>query len=166
MVVPLFIILMLLVNGFFILFMGQQIMCHAFVQSAKSLAFDPYASQRVAADEDDKLADLFVDVFTIGDGNFTYTGEWGDSGPDDLPSVAAERFLAYVRPDEEAAENLLEYIGIKDGVDGIDFSESSVEDGVLTLKANYVQQFVFNAAGLTDIDRTLCVKVNLFQYKS
>ena len=80
MVVPIFILLMLAVNGFFLMFMGQQVLSHTVIQSAKSMAYDPYASQRVTADEGDQLADMFVDLFSYANGDFTSPEEWYEDG--------------------------------------------------------------------------------------
>ncbi len=164
MVVPMFIILMLLVNGFFVLFMGQQILSHTLVQSTKSLAFDPYASQRVAANAEDDLADMFVDIFSFSSEGHVATDKWYEENLDDLDEVVEERFLVYLRESESDADNLLENIGIKNGVDGLDFSGCTLEDGVLTVKLKYTQEFIFNAAGLTTFDREISAKVKLFNY--
>lgn len=164
MVVPMFIVLMLLVNGFFILFMGQQIVSHALIQSAKSLAFDPYASQRVASNEEDELADMFVDLFSFSEGNHVSTEEWYKEDTDDLGDIVEERFIAYLKLTKSGTEKVLEQIGIKDGLDGLDFSECTLEDGILTIKLNYTQEFIFNAAGLTEFEREISVKVKLFEY--
>lgn len=164
MVVPMFILLMLLVNGFFVLFMGQQIMCHTLIQSAKSLAFDPYASQRVAANEEDELAEMFVDLFSFSEGNHTSTEQWYGEEATNLDEVVEERFVAYLKTTELRAESVLKQIGVKDGLDGLDFSECTLADGVLSMKVKYTQEFIFNAADLTSFERTLCVKVKLFEY--
>lgn len=164
MVVPIFIIIMLLANGFFLMFTGQQVMAHALLQSSKSLAFDPYASQRVADDEQDKLAGMFVDIFTFGHGNYISTEQWYKEESEDLEEVIKTRFTAYLRSSEESASDLLEIVGVKNGLDGLDFSGSTVEDGFLTIKLKYTQDFVFNAAGLASFEREIDVKIKLFNY--
>lgn len=165
MVVPFFIILMLLVNGFFVMFMGQQIMTHTLIQSAKSMAFDPYSSQRVAANAEDDLADMFVDIFSFASGDHVSTGKWyDDSNLDDLDEVVEERYIAYLKNSETEAKELLENIGVKDGLDGLDFSGCTLEDGILTVKLKYTQEFIFNAADLASFDRELSIKVKLFEF--
>lgn len=166
MVVPMFIVLMLLVNGFFVMFMGQQIMCHALIQSAKSLAFDPYASQRVAENEDDQLAEMFVDIFSFAEGDHVSTEQWYKEDTENLDEVVEERFIAYLKLTKSGTEKVLEQIGIKDGLDGLDFSGCTLEEGILTIKANYTQEFIFNATDLTSFERSISVKVKLFEYKS
>ena len=164
MVVPMFIMLMLLVNGLFVMFMGQQIMAHALMQSAKSMAFDPYSSQRVSANTDDALADMFVDLFSFAHGNYISTEQWYADDAGNLEEIAKERFIAYISASENKAIELLDVIGVKNGLSGLDFSECSVADGILTMKVNYVQEFIYNAFDFASFERTLCIKVKLFNY--
>ncbi len=164
MVVPLFIILMLLVNGLFVMFMGQQIMSHTLIQSTKSMAFDPYSSQRVSANEEDDLADMFVDIFSFASGEHVSTDKWYEDDLDNIDEIIEERYIAYLRNSRSDAKLLLDEIGVKNGLEGLDFSGSSLEDGILTVKMKYTQEFIFNAAGLAEFERELCVKVKLFEY--
>ncbi|MCD7860272.1 MAG: hypothetical protein LUH51_08995 [Firmicutes bacterium] len=164
MVVPMFIILMLLVNGLIVMFMGQQIMSHTLIQSAKSLAFDPYSSQRVSANDEDDLADMFIDIFSFAGGNHVSTDAWYEGDLNGVDELVEDRFVAYLRGAESEASALIEQIGVKGGLGGLDFSGSTVEDGILTVKMKYTQEFIFNAAGLAEFERELCVKVKLFEY--
>lgn len=160
-VVPVFVMLMLLVNGLFVMFMGQQIVAHAAIQSAKSLAFDPYAVQRVSANEQDQLADMFLDLFSVTSEDHSSTSKWYEGSVED--EVEA-RFMAYVSGSGNV-DALLEVIGIENGKNGLDFSGSTVEDGVLTVKIAYTQNFVYASSDLTSIEREITLKVKLFQYK-
>ena len=165
-VVPIFIMVMLVVNGVSVMFMGQQIMSHTLLQSTKSLALDPYSSQRVAADAEDDLADMFVDIFSIGHGDYISTEKWYEDHPDNIEDLVGERFTAYLRASHSDADNLLERVGIEGGIAGLDFSESKFESGILTVRVTYTQNYLFNAGGLTSFHRTLCAQVKLFEYKS
>lgn len=164
--VPIFIILMLLVNGLFMLFMGQQIMTHALIQSAKSMAFDPYASQRGMVEPDANLTNIFIDVFSEfrNDGYDAYveTDDWYSE--DNVGDVVKERFLAYIRPDQSSATDILDLVGVEGGSNGLDFSDCSVENGVLNISVKYKQNFVYNIMGLQPIERELALKVDLFEY--
>lgn len=167
-VVPVFVMLMLLVNGLFVMFTGQQIVAHTLLQSTKSLALDPYASGKVGANTEDSLADMFVDIFSHGGhGNLSSTEKWYHDHPDDIEELAGKRFAAYLRASHADADNLLKEIGIEGGVSGLDFSESKYDDGsgILTVKVNYTQNYVFNALGLASFDRSLTVRVKPFLYK-
>lgn len=163
-VVPVFISLMLFINGLFVLFMGQQILSHTLIQSAKSMAFDPYVYQRVSENDEDQLADMFVDIFSFVSGDYVSTENWYEEGFEGLDEVIKARYIAYLRGTRSNASLLIEEIGVKDGLDGLDFSESTIDDGILTIKMKYTQEFIFNVEGLTSFDRELCVKVKLFEY--
>lgn len=166
MVVPMFIMLMLMVNGFFLLFMGQEIMSHALIQSAKSMAFDPYAVQRIDAEEND-LSEFINDMGTlVTDGLQHNLTDWYEDEAT-VVTEAEKRFVSFVREDKNDANELLELVGIKDGIDGLDFAESEVDmdNGFLRLKVNYTQEFMFNLFDFTSIERSMCIKVKLFQYK-
>ncbi len=166
MVVPMFIMLMLFINGIFILFMGQQIMSHTLIQSAKSLAFDPYATDRVADKSVNRLAEMFVDIFTFANGNHTSTDKWYEKdAADELDAVIKERYIAYLKDSESEAGDLLNELGVVNGVDGLDFSGSTIEDDVLTIRLKYTQEYIFNTMGLGTFDRELTVQVKLFKYK-
>lgn len=165
--VPMFIMIMLFVNGLFVLFMGQQIMSHTLIQSAKSLAFDPYASQRVAADEDDKLAEMLIDIFSVVGGDYSSTAKWYEGDSDDLESVIKERYVAYLGKDETGANELLEAVGVENGIDGLDFSGSTFDkdSGMLTVNLKYTQEYIFNAFDFASFGQEASIKVKVFSYE-
>ena len=164
-VVPVFIILMLLLNGFFIMFMGQQMVCHALIQSTKSLAYDPLATQMGnTISEGGDLYDMLQSIFTDWDedSEFVSHEEWyKEENAAELPEIIKDRFLIYLKSQNQ--EEMLDVLGVKDGE--LDFSGSTCKDGVLTVNLKYTQEFIFNAAGLGDIERELQLKINLFQYE-
>ncbi len=162
--VPMFIILMLLVNGLFIMFMGQQILSHTLIQSTKSMAFDPYSSQRVSANSEDKLADMFIDIFTFSSDGHVSTDKWYKENIDSIDEVVKDRYVAYLKNTRSNANLLLDYIGIKNGLAGLDFSGSTIENGILHVKLKFTQEYIFNAAGLAEFEREMSVKVRLFEY--
>lgn len=161
-VVPIFVSVMLLVNGFFVFFIGQQMMSNALVQSAKSLSYDPYAIERTG--DSNFIADLIpflYDAFNAGGGNYVLSNEWYKEG--NIEDVVKERYVLYLSPTD--ADELLKSFGVKDGLEGLDFSESSYSEGVLTVKIKYTQDFVFNILGLASFDDSMQVKVRMFEYK-
>ncbi len=157
---PLFILLMLFLYAFFIFFMGQQIMSHTAIQTAKSLSFDPYAVSRVGNRD---LGVMIEDITGLFNGDYSSTQAWHTPDESDrLPGIAEERFLAFL-PNQSNQDAILKWIGVENGVAGLDFSETSVENGVLTLKISYVQNFAFKLAELTSFNRRITLKVKLFQ---
>lgn len=163
-VVPMFITIMLALCGIFVLFMGQQIITHATIQSAKSLSFDPYATERNAAAGEKELAQMFGDIFSAGHSDYVSTRRWYSDESSYLKSVASARFKAFISENGSKNKDVLEIIGIKGGANGINFSNCKVEDGVLTMSVKYTQCFIFDIAGLGEFDREISVKVKLFTY--
>lgn len=163
--VPMFIMLMLLVNGLFVMFMGQQIMAHTLIQSAKSLAFDPYSTQRVAANEDDQLAEMFTDLFAFTGNGHVSTEPWYEDGASNVADIARARYIANLGESRTDVEELFDQIGVKNGFAGLDFSGTVIEDGVLKMKMKYTQEFLFDALDLGEFQRELSVSVKLFEYK-
>lgn len=162
---PFFIMLMLVVNGFFVLFIGQQLMSHTLIQTAKSMAFDPYAIQRSAANADDQLAEMFIDIFSFTAKGHVSTTAWYED-PDDIDDYVRKRFTAYLASSEDKAEGILESVGVSGGLAGIDFSNCSVDsDGILTINIKYKQDFIFNVMNFTSIERKMSLQVKLFEYK-
>lgn len=160
--VPIFVSMMLLVNGFFIFFMGQQMMSNALIQSAKSLSYDPYAAQRTG--DSNFIAELIpflYDAFNAGGGNYVLSNEWYEE--DNIEDVVKERFKLYLSPTD--ADALLKTFGIRNGLSGLDFSESSYSDGILTVKVKYTQEFVFNVMDLASFEDSMQVQVRMFEYK-
>lgn len=158
---PIFIMLMLFLYAFFLFFMGQQIMSHTAIQAAKSLSFDPYAVNRVKGSG---LGTLAMDIPGAFSGDYVSTDAW--AAPErsaQLPGVVERRFLAFL-PNQSDREGLLKWVGVENGTAGLDFSGSSVADGMLTLKVKYVQNFAFKLAELTSFERVITLKVKLFDY--
>lgn len=163
-VVPMFITIMLALCGIFVLFMGQQIITHATIQSAKSLSYDPYATERNAVAGEKELAQMFGDIFSAGHSDYVSTRRWYSDESSYLKSVASARFKAFISENGSKNKDILEIIGIKGGANGISFSNCKVEDGVLTMSVKYTQCFLFDIAGLGEFDREISVKVKLFTY--
>lgn len=163
---PIFIMLALALDGMFLFYMGQQIMVHTAAQTAKSMAFDPYAVARVQSDSGDGLADLFVDFFGMFGSGHSSTEDWSsEKSTKDIADVARERFTAYLRGDKASGNGLLDIIGVSGGIDGIDFSESKIEGEYLLLKIRYTQEFPFNLMDIASFSRLISLKVRLFTWK-
>jgi len=165
--VPFFIFLMLFLYGIIIMFMGQQMMSHSLIQSAESLSLDPYSTERLSLDVIDNAGDLFqslyANLFTSGDNNFSSTDKWYSGGSAGMEDTIKDRFIGFLTGgDDTKAESLLNQVGVKGGIEAIDFSGCTVEGNVLTLTINYKQDFIFNFQGLASFDRSMSVKVNMW----
>lgn len=152
---------MLMLNGLFVMFMGQQVVTHAAVQAAKSMAYDPYSTERVDNSDQKNLMTLFSDMFTwTNKAENVSTRKWYSDESSRLKSVAERRLLAYLDQNDAAAEKALTTLG----VNSISFAGCKVEDDVLTYEISYKQDFIFSIGGLGSFDRTISVKVKLFKW--
>lgn len=160
--VPIFVALMLVINGLFVLFMGQQILTHTLIQTAKSLALDPYSVQKMEGTSGN-LDDMFLDLFSINNDGHMSTEAWYEDA-DGLETVVKERYLVYLKESNSAAAELLEVLGVEGGIGGLDFSGTTLENGVLTVKLKYTQNYVYDATGLASFTREIGASVKLFEY--
>lgn len=170
------------------MFLGRNTIAHAMVQSAESLSLDAFASDKLAGDlgeldEDSSsqlLTALYGEFFTTQDGYFSTSENWKAGTNEEIEEVVKNRFLAYLvgsSPEsflglgigvntgeyiKSNADKMLSFLKIENGVDGLDFSGSTVKDGVLTIKVKYRQKFVFDFNGLAAFDREETLDINLW----
>ena len=167
-VVPVFVAVMLIINGLFVMTMGQQIMAHTLMQSAKSLALDPYSSQKISQTDETNVAKLFADLFALGNTRNVSNDDWYDTSDSNhqqkLVELVEKRFKASLRETDTEADNVLKEFGISN----MDFSGCSLDDStrVLTVKVKYTQEYIFNALDLASFQREISIKIKLFEYKS
>lgn len=162
-VMPLFIMIMLLLNGAFVMFIGQQYVTHTLIQCTKSLAMDPYAVDKVTSNEGDELADMFIDIAA---GDHISSDKWYETGSGDVSSIVKDRFVTYLKGTRSEADELLKVVGIESGVSGLDFSGCVVENGMVTVSLKFEQHYVYDAFDLSPFQRELKLKVNLFKDKN
>lgn len=164
-----FLILMLLVAGFFRMFMAQNMTAHAALETAESLSLDAYAAKKMG---NEKITDLSVESvngFVNGlfdyfddDDFFSYNDWYSDKTDEELASAVKRRFVAYISGgDEEEADQLLSRLNVKDGLKGIDFSESCVKDDILYVNIKYQLNYDFHIGSLGEIDvnQNACAKI-------
>lgn len=154
--VPIFVIIMLMLNGMFVMYMGQQTMAHATFQTAKSMAFDPYENQKTGAvgssilDFITKLSELSADIDGMSE-------EWYEDTYTDLETVVKERFEMFL-----ATSDVTGFYNTV-GVSNVDFSGCTVVDGVLTVKIKYKQSYIY--ADFVAKTKELTATVKLFESK-
>lgn len=165
-VVPVFMILIMFVYGLILFFMGEQAMTHALIQCAESLSLDPLATEKLDPGDINNGADLltalYAGVVSIGSDGFSSTEKWYSTGAVQMQETIKTRFLAYYGGTETNADDALKELGIKDGKDGLDFSESTISDGVLKIKLKYKQTLLFDFHGIGQLQRKQSVNVKLW----
>lgn len=174
-VLPIFLLLLLFFYGFIVFFTGHHILSHTLIQSAQSLSLDPYATERLSEDleEEEGCGDLieavYAGAFTGGDKYFSSNEKWYNGENNELMlETVRNRFLGYLvgggttSEVESLADKKLKIIGVNNGLDGLDFSETEIVDGELIVTIKYKQEFIFNFQGLAAFDRKQSIHITLW----
>lgn len=182
-VLTLFIFFIVAIYSFFAVFEARGKISSNLLQTAQSLSLDPYATDKIYVDFDDKDNDsllTFLTSFglksTVSDDRFVTTDEeWYAAGNakdnKELEKAIKNRFVAYLTSDgsEDEAEALLRKYKITDGIDGLDFEESTVDsDGLLTITLKYKLKYLFDVPtiNLPPLEFKQSVAVQLWKKKS
>lgn len=172
-VLPIFIFVLMFFYGFMVFFSGHQLLSHSLIQSAQSLSLDPFATERLETswedmeDGSDLIQALYAEALG-GDDYFSSNEKWYKENEELLLETAKNRFLGYLvgtgttSEIESQADDMLKYLRIQNGIDGLDFSGTKIEDGVLTLSIKYKQEFIFNFQGLAAFDRNQSISITLW----
>lgn len=159
-----FLMLMLMLAGFFRMFMAQNATAHAALETAESLALDAYASEKIGNGGWGSLGDIAGGLISSGnDEDFTSYRDWHSKEPEESVSDAVKkRFTAYLAGgDADKADQMLERFNVKDGLDGVDFSASYVKDDILYVKIKYKLEYDFQIGSLGEIEvaQEACAKL-------
>lgn len=186
--VPIFLFLLMFIYGLMISFTGEQIIKHTLIQSGESLSLDSYATDKFgglgsfddifSADGDPNIKEIILALYNeISQGTnekykyYSSSKKWYSDDKDALlTETVKNRFMAYLSGSsdnvEQKADEILKEIGVVNGINGIDFTESDVDDnGTLTLVLSYKQEFVFNFGGLAAFDRKLTMAIDMWGRK-
>lgn len=136
----LFMMLMFALYSFIPMFMAQSLIGHALTQSSQSLALETYGTDKLDKGWNTSalvvgLAKL-ISTNTDSNGTFVSDQKW-TSDPDAVKQMARQRFAAYLAGSEEDADTLLRNLGVKDGLDGLDFGKTAVNGADLTISVHY-----------------------------
>ena len=166
-----FLILMLLLSSLFVMFMAQNATAHTVLQTSESLSIDNYSAKHIgtggfsnASDAVVSIANFIGDLFGVPDDNPNFTGKdkLADASEDDLPKIINKRFIGYLSDgDEKEADRLLKQMNVVNGLDGLDFTDSYVEDDTLYIVLKYELEYDFNIwnVGKVPVKQTACSKL-------
>lgn len=182
--VPLFVLVIMFFYGLMVTFSGEQVIKHTLIQSAESLSLDPYATEKfeiksfgdiIEGDDDPEIKEIILALYgsITGSGNNKYYSsgkKWYSDEKDSLLiDTVKNRFLGYIAGSasdvEGKADSILKEAGVQDGINGMDFSETTIDGRTLTIVVKYKQEFVFNFQGLAAFDRKLSVSVDMWGLK-
>ena len=166
-----FLILMLFLSSLFVMFMAQNVTSHAILQTAQSLSLDAHLIESLIKQEDGKVAnlsdqvsDFVAKLFGSSEENpyFVTDSRWYNGDSTLIAEAVETRFVGYLSGgDETKADELLTNMNVVDGLDGIDFSQSYVQDNTLYIVLQYELEYDFNIWGLgtIDVEQRSCAKL-------
>lgn len=159
-----FLILMLLLAGFFRMFMAQNVTAHAALETAESLSLDAYAAEKIGNGGIGSVGELINSLIPYNsDDNFSSYNDWVSKEPDEsVESAVKTRFIAYVSGgDADEADRFLKRLNVKDGLQGMDFSSSRVENNILYVRIKYKLKYDFHLGNLGEIqvDQEACSRL-------
>lgn len=165
-----FVLLMLMLSSLFVMFMAQNLTAHAALQSAQSLALETYSINALQKEDgklgslDQHLSDFIAGLFGTPEENPGFVSEkrLDSIAEADLAQAVKTRFVGYLAGgDEDEADRLLLMMNVVEGLDGLDFSKSSVQDGVLYIVLNYKLEYDFNVwnLGMIEVEQKACSKL-------
>ena len=162
-VVPLFLFFVLTLYGLITVFMAQNIIGHALLESTQSLALDAYATDKLSdpTTVQGRLRNFFMELTgsMADDPYFSDSERWydraGGATKDDWVEAAEKRFLGYLAGgDADQADGMLRALRVTDGVAGLDFSQSDLRGSDLCIQVSYQIEFFFNPFGLAEFSTT------------
>ncbi len=151
----LFMFLVLLIYSFFVIFEAQGKVASTLLRTSESMSLDSYATDKLDLDNNLK-EDVSEWIIQIGfqsacaNPEFVSGKRWYENTEDaneSLQKVVKERFCAYLTEEgtESSANELLEQLRVVGGYEGIDFSESKVdENGDICLVVKYELSYIFD----------------------
>lgn len=162
----LFTMLMLAVYSLIPLFMAQSLIGHALVESCQSLALETYGTSKLD-DGNMQVKDIPIELmklFCSGKSLFAkskvtaedraaFAGDsrWfdfhGADTPDDAKVIAAakQRLAGYLAGSYANADELLRLLGVENGMEGLDFTGTTLSGKDLTISIQYRISLMFKS---------------------
>ena len=167
-VLPIFIFMFLFIYGFFSIVSAQNQITHALIQSSKSLSLDSYLTENVESAAEAKTKfwsgfnDMALDIVRMDNNRyFSSQADWYKAGNENT-SVVKDRFVGYFAGgDKNIANDRLKNLGIKSGLDGIDF-ELETNGEIITITIKYEIQYLFDFFGMGKIPMEQTIKSRMW----
>lgn len=165
-----FLILMLLLSSLFVMFMAQNVTSHTILQTSQSLSMDVYSTEQLSVDSGsvgsvgDYLGQFVTSLFGSSDENpaFVTDDKWYEGENEKIAQAVKTRFVGYLTGGNETeADEFLERMNIVDGLDGLDFTGSYVDNDTLYIVLKYNLEYDFNIwnVGKVEVEQTTCSKL-------
>ena len=156
-----FALFVLFLFSFARVYRAQNMVGHATLQSADNIALESYL--RETAMEGD-LEDILYLASLISETDSLSEDGLESLRTANLQSLAKARFTSAIAPSDVEADEKLRNLGVKDGLQGLDFSNSRVDlekDDIIVV-VNYTIKMQFPLWGASEIDVTKTAKAKTF----
>lgn len=164
-----FIFFMLALYSLTTLFMAQYMIGHALSESCQSLSLETYGTDTLGNKWSlGGVLNRFIQTVAGGGsatGPYSSNDMWFKdtyTSSAKVQEICKSRFAAYIGGGQNPsgkADSILKAIGVKNGLDGMDFSETKLDGSDLTISVTYKIRLIFGVdrLGLGDFDATQSV---------
>lgn len=160
-VLTLMLLFILFLFSFGRVYRAQSLVGHAVLQSADAVALESYLRE-TALQSDAQRVSEYANI--IAESAAISSDGLESLRSANLPKIAKEKFVAAIAGTEAQADAKLRSMGVKDGLAGIDFSESKMDfssDDVI-IAINYTIEMQFPVFGFNEIATTKAAKAKTF----
>lgn len=162
-----FMFIVVTILSFSTVYKAQSIVSHATLQTSQSLAVESYYRETISkSGSADLLSKLikFAGFLGLDGGSGIDDGyaSLGDAGTD-FYKIVKETFAYSIAEDITSADQLLKKAGIEKGLDGIDFTYSSVSGGDIIINAQYEVKLPFSFFGERTVTLSKSAKTKAFK---
>lgn len=161
-----FMFVVVTILSFATVYRAQSIVSHATLQTSQALAVESYYRETISgADSVDALSKLikFADLLGFNaaglDDGFASLGDEGT----DFYAIVKETFAYAIASNSTEADRILEDVGIPEGLEGLDFSYSSVTGGDIIVNVQYEVKLPFSFFGEQTISLSKSAKTKAFK---
>ena len=136
-----FMFIVLLILGMSKVYQAQSLVSHATLQASQSLAIESHYRETFAGNDTlTTVSTLSKYLSKVGVKSATVLDEWYASlGAEetDFYKILKDKFIYAIAEDRDAADARLRSLGVKDGLDGIDFSQSCIDSSDIIVHVRY-----------------------------
>ncbi len=156
------VLVILFIFSFARLYRAQSVISHAILQASDAVAMESYLRETVFEGDPTQIAHLANKIgstTTVSADSFTSLRDESI-----LPKIAKQKFTSALADSESGARQLLDNIGIKDNVDGIDFSKSYIDldNNDVIIYADYTIKMQFPVFGFSEFKVSKAAKAKTF----
>lgn len=155
------VLVVLFIFSFARLYRAQSVVSHAVLQASDAVAMESYLRETAFdgdATEIAQLANKIDTVTTVNGDSFTSLRSAN------LPQIAKEKFILALSDTESGAEKALNAVGIKGGINGIDFGRSimDLDNNDVIIYADYTIKLQFPVFGFKELKVSKAAKAKTF----